>query len=62
MNCLSKKSLLKIDICGIRATAFHCYIKKKKDKFFYTTFSKIKRIIDKRLCREAEENKKEILK
>jgi hypothetical protein len=62
MDCLSKKSLLKINICGIRAIAFHCHIKKKKNKFFYTTFSEIERIIDERLCGEAEEDKKEILK
>jgi hypothetical protein len=42
--------------------AFHRHVKKKKDEFFYITLSEIERIINERLCREAEENKKEILK
>jgi hypothetical protein len=58
---LSKKLLPQIDICAIRAAAFHRCVKRRKDKFFYTTLSEIERIIDERLRGEAEEDKKEIL-
>jgi hypothetical protein len=61
IDCLNKKALPQIDICGIGAAGFRRYIDYRDVEIFYVTLYKIKRLIDNRLCGEAGEDKQQIV-